>query len=393
MAKVKLKSRFYILITVISVAVVVLLIVLLGNRGEGVTDMGEIRLELNTKAVLIRDEVCVSSEKFDRIIFSANEGDSVAEGDFIASVFKWGYKDDILQAYLNVQQNILSLQMELQGGAEDAELSALNESILSYETQIRETVMGAGGRDLLELEQELKGLLKKRGELLRGKIQANEALTALYNQEAERDAQLKEWKSDVYSSGSGVLSFYFDGYEQALSASKLELINADLVSNVLRGSTLKDASSPDENYLYRITNVSHWYIAFVSDASDPQRTIAGEQYTVVFDGHMDKPYTGVALEPAVENGKVLNILEFNESIGGVISVRTANVVIKKDAQGVEVPLDSITMVDGVPHLAVITGNEPTLIEVDVLASGGGYAIIRAKNAGDSIQAGQKYQKP
>ena len=53
-------------------------------------------------------------------------------------------------------------------------------------------------------------------------------------EEQNRLLQIDEWKSEVRSVGSGLISFYFDGYEQAVRADNLELLNVDLIKKVLK---------------------------------------------------------------------------------------------------------------------------------------------------------------
>ena len=51
------------------------------------------------------------------------------------------------------------------------------------------------------------------------------------------------------------------------------------------------------------------------------------------------------------------------------------------------------MVNGVPGVNVVVGEMPLRVEVDILGQDNKKAVIRAKNASDTLAAGQKYVKP
>ncbi len=393
MQRVRVRGRFYVLLVLLLALLGVLLYFLLGGGREGELAMSTMRLSRSQKTVLVRDEVSRTVERYDKILFDVVEGAHVNMGDQIAQVFKWGYQEQTMQTLLDVEKSIYEYQINQIKGIVNPELDALNVQLQQKQNAIRAAVRGESTADMLTLEQELKALLNTRKELLRD-IQPDEALNSLYQREEQQLTNLNTWKRDILNDvGDGVVSFYFDGYEQALSAKKLDMINSDLVAGVIRGSgVVSNIDTTDVSPLYRLIDPDHFYIAFLTDASSAFRVTRGESYTVVFSGYADQPYTGMALAPIVSGKQVVNLIEFNQPMQDLMGVRVVEASIMKDVTGLYVPLEAIEMREGVPGILRVAGEETVWTQVDVLASDEEGAIIRAAG-GEALMAGLRYRKP
>ena len=78
--RVKIKPKFYLILTfIIGVAVAVLAIALQDSAG-GTLKQGSMEAVITKKAVLIRDEMSISVDKYDRMEFRVGEGETVYEG-------------------------------------------------------------------------------------------------------------------------------------------------------------------------------------------------------------------------------------------------------------------------------------------------------------------------
>ena len=394
MARVRFKARFFVLLVAILAILGVGLFFLLGGGREGELQTGVMRLNYPAKTVLVRDEVSVTTERYDKILFDVIEGAHVKEGDQIAQVFKWGYQEETMQTLLDVQKSIYNQQMTLIADIVNPDLDGVNLQIKQKQDAIRAASRKETSDDMLVLEQQLKELLVKRKEILKN-IQPDEKLTDLYQQEEQQLNNLTAWKRDIINTvGDGVVSFYFDGYEQAISASKLNVLNSDLVAGVLRGSNVSSGiDTTTESPLYRLINDSHFYIAFLTSSASPFRLVEGETYTVAFDGYSDKPFTGTALAPIVSEKQVVNVLEFQQPMGDLMGIRVVGVTIMKDVSGLTVPLNAIEMREGKPGILRVSGKEQVWTEVEVLAADEKQAVIQSANPAQALMEGLRYHKP
>ncbi len=391
----RIKMRFFVTVFAM-VAVVVLAIVLVKNASHrNEIQFGSIDAALEVSGAIIRDESIVMTEPYEKASFAVVEGQTVTGNELIAQVYKRGYQDETMISLLNLQKEIYAMQLQLLGENQPPELTEINTNIQTVEEQIRSTSRGETSLDMLTLEQTLKALLMERITLLSGIVTGDATLNNLYADLAQQQKTQQDWRRDILNTaGTGVVSFYFDGYERVLSASKLSTINAALVNSVVKGgNTASTTDSSSELPLYRVINTTHWYLAFVTKAKDAMRLAEGEQYFVTFPDFSEQSYTATAMATTELESSVVNLLEFHTDIGKMIGTRVATASISKAAQGLIVPLDAIDYVSGVPGLNIAYGESALRVEIEILASDEKNAVVRARGSSDTLIAGQKYIKP
>ena len=394
-SRVRLRGRFFLIVFGFAGFIALVVVILNATKKTGEIEFGTLGADLEVSAAIIRDETIIMTEQYEKITFEVTEGETVANDQLIAEVYKRGYQDETLVTLLNLQKQIYTYQLQLLGETEPAELTEINSNLATVETQIRSVSRGESDLDMLDLEQTLKDLQSQRVTLLKSIVTADSTLTSLYSELDSQESTISGWKKDVKNtSGTGIVSFYFDGYEQVLSVNKLSTINSALISTVISGgNTASTTESTSETPLYRIIDNTHWFIAFVTDSDDPMRLAEGEEYSVLFSDYSENAYTATARASTVSESAVVNILEFSTDIGKLIGVRTVTATISKSAQGLVVPLSAIEMVDGVAGVNISYGDTVYRVEVDILAQNEKKAVIRAKNDSDTLTAGQKYVKP
>jgi hypothetical protein len=378
------------------VAFVALVVLILNaTKKTGEIEFGTLGADLEISAAIIRDETIIMTEPYEKISFNVTEGETVSNDQIIAQVYKRGYQDETLVTLLNLQKQIYTYQLQLLGGQEPAELTDLNGSVSTVESQIRAVSRGESDLDMLDLEQTLRDLQSQRVTLMQSIVTPDTTLSTLYSELQSQETTISGWKRDIKNtSGTGIISFYFDGYEQVLNVNKLSTINSALINSVVKGgNTANTTESTSEMPLYRVIDNTHWFITFVTDSDDPMRLAEGEQYSVVFTDYSEQSYTATARESTVSENAVVNVLEFNTDIGKLIGTRTVSATISKSAQGLVVPLKAIEMVDGIAGINISYGDSVLRVEVDIHAQNEKKAVIRAKNDSNTLTAGQKYVKP
>ena len=394
--RLNLNPKFYIFIAMAAAAVIGLLVLFIPGRSWGVVSYGSFGTNRDVSTAIIRDEESITVEKYDKLIYLAKEGEHVDIDAPIAQVLKWGYSDDMMQSLLQIESEIYRKQSELMSGVSDADLDSINASITVVLRSIRESVMQNSGKDLLDLELELKRLLSERSQRLKDKVYASEELSSLYAEEEIRQTQISQWSSSIVATKSGKVSFYFDGFEQALNAQKLDMITSDLVSRALSGTGAGSSPEDGSALLYRLVQDGEWYCAFLTNAYDPLRVVEGEAYSVVFDG-FSATYSGIALAPVISGSKVVNILKFSMELGPFMGVRSIKANVSIEASGIKVDEDALRVqknsegIYGSPYIEIDMGDSKAVVEVDVLGIEGGKAIIRPKEG--SLAEGQRFVKP
>lgn len=399
----RVNARFFLILGGLAVLLLIVTIVVLSGGGGDTIEFGSVETSIQSAGVIIRDETIVSTEKYEKINFNVIEGQAVADQTLIATVFKRGYQDESMIALLNLQKEILSYQRRKLTGS-DPTLDDLDTRITAVEALVRDTARGDSDQDVLTLEQQLKSLQSERIAYLRGAVSPDSQLQSLYNQLQDQENSMKNWTRDIVNTaGNGIVSFYFDGYEQVLSSTKLNTINVSLISSLVRGNnTTSTTESSSEQMLYRLISPNHWYFAFTTKIDSPMRLCAGEEYYVTFDDYSDAIYLATAREPIVFQKSdaestategVVNILEFNVDIGSFLGIRMVNATVSKAAQGLMVDAEMVGTKDGIPCVYVESGTSVSRVQVDVLAMDEKSAVICPRNENEALVSGQKLVRP
>jgi len=392
--RVRLRGRFFLLLFGLIAFIVIVVVLVTRGGGSAEVRFGEVTGTIQAAAAIVRDESVVSTEKSQKIIFSVTEGETIETGAQVAQVFKRGYQDESMITLLRLEREIYEHQKTLIPSSASAGLTEIEDRILEVEEQIRTCARGDNSLDLLNLERSLKNLQTERTQYLQNYVTPDAVLNGLYASLVEQQQAMGNWSRNIInSSGSGVISFYFDGYERVLSTAQLSMINAALINSVVKGGNTATATdSSTETPLYRLVHNTHWYIAFVTKATDPMRTVAGEEYFVVFDDYSDLTYQATAIEPIVTDASVVNILEFNVELGDFLGIRTVNATVTKNAQGVMVPVEMLNYEAGIPGVSVKNGDLVTNIPVNILAADENNAVVKPVNATDMLVSGQRIIK-
>lgn len=388
-ARSRIDPKIPIIILVLIAVIGGVLYLLLNNGREEITEFGAMTFSLKDKsAVIIRDEHTYISSEHTKMDFLKEERDSVSVGEKLATVYKLGYSDELMQSLLNAREEVYRAQMERIGYTKDAKLDELNESIISVKKQIGSCVMLRSGDDLESLFRRLDVLLKERMEYLRGKVQETERLRALYSQAEVKEELISAYTQDVVAEHNGVISYYFDSYEQAMNAEKLNMISADLINRAIKGKGAANWTTDDKTRVCRVVSPDKWYVAFLTSGDGLTRVAEGVEYTVNVKGY--GTFTGVGLEPIVSGKEIVNLIEFDSSAEMVMEVRNVKLDISAAFTGVKVKSSAVSFEEHLPYLELVLTNSHNSVRVDVLANEEGWALIRPYKGVEGISEGVRY---
>ena len=404
----RFNPRFFIIIGVLLVLAAAAVFFLRRGKQSGTLSAGSISMDRKVAGAIIREETTVSTDRFEKIHFHVIEGDTVANNALIATVYRMGYQDESMITILNLEKEIYQYQVQ-QVGSADATLNDFNSRITAIEELIRDVAREDSNQDDLVLEQQLRSLQQERSNYLYATVPVDTYLQGLLTQLNDQKATISNWTRDIINTaGSGIISFYFDGYEEVLSSSKLSTINISLVRDVVHGlNTSKANTGTTRPMLYRLITPNHFYLAFATNIDDPFRVTEGESYYVKFDDYSDTVYQVTARAPIVfaiqptdeeeqasTSGQgVVNILEFYTDIGSFSGIRTVNATISTAATGLKIDKELITIENGIPYVYIKNGDSIMRVEVSVLAEDEDDCIIRESGGTSVLNQGQKVVKP
>lgn len=385
----KLNRRFYVLLALVALIAlgVVAYKFLAPKRGKLGTD--SIDMTLETVAAIIRDEVPVQVGDHSAIHFLVKEGDLVLENQQIAILYARGYETQLAEIIALeqtvYQQQLTLLKLQTDGETLPTQLTDFNDRIAAIIARMTEVTDGLSDEDYLDLEMQMSEILTARRDLLSQLVIPDASLVNNLNNLYALEAALTQRTPLINTGNSGYISFYLDGYEDAMVVDQLTS------AQVRRITTSPTSNTYNDDALYRIVAPDHWYIALTVEANSPARLALGETYQVTLRGE-DIEYSCAVVVEKVSATHVVYVLEVFADVRPVLTGRMATFVLEKQLTGVSVPVDVLYYVDGVPTLDVRSGSEYVPVAVHILGSNEEIAIIEAQNPSLTLNAGLRYQE-
>ncbi|MDD4796143.1 MAG: HlyD family efflux transporter periplasmic adaptor subunit [Eubacteriales bacterium] len=360
---------------------------------------GRLDTDQEISALVLRDETIVMSPEQARILCIAAEGEMVTANTTIAMLYKSGYNDKNMQNLITLQQKIKDYQENnILANVINADLGTVNAQINAKLEEIRQCTADGQTGALLVYERELKDLMTHRQGLMKDITTPDEYLQKLYDQETGLQAKIDETRVAATAPVDGYISYIFDGLENQLTVANIANMTPKDVLNlekqVLRGdivdfsSGLRAADQP----LCRIVNGTHWYALVVMNKAESTMS-AGAVCDVTFDG-MTEPVQASVVHYTQEGNRVLAVLEMDQGAQSMTGLRRVGGHVGRSAEGFKVPLTALAQTDAGMVVQVQTGQGPTAVDVDVMASDSRHAIVsEAKGSGGILTVGQRIIKP
>ncbi|MCL2672431.1 MAG: hypothetical protein FWF10_10420 [Clostridiales bacterium] len=377
--KKRFKARFFLLLIVLIGLLVAGIVYLAKNPTTGRLGFSTVVFELETNAVIIRNEMAIKPDDYARIQFTVDEGALISDHQPIAELFSRRYESTYDQL-LRKEIDIYRLMTEQALVEETGVLTALNDQINEAVETLSAIASGKTEGDYLATARELERMTVLRWDLLRQAVaQPSEELqTAIAELEVMRQQQTP-W---LNTAGSGYISFIVDGFENSLV---VDQISASQINQFLGSTGL--ASFATEN-IYRIVSPDRWLFAITLPASAPQRLVNEQTYPLSADG---VNYQAKVIKEIVAANYVAYILEVYGEVFPYLSVRATRVKIQTSESGVSIPVDGLTYVNGIPTIYIWAqdGNYYPL-PVKILAADEKTAIIIALNPNVILTRGYRF---
>ena len=375
--KKRVTGRFYIFLLIL--LVIAFLIVRphlnFGSR-EAVIMAAQSEFTQNMDCVLIRDETVVASESTAHIEYVATEGTLVNAGDTVAYVYSAGYSESLLQKLEDTRSKIQDYHKTvILNNIKDDNLSRYDTIVNMMAAQFKSLVNHDSYGSLLTAARQLETAMVNRQEYLRQNKREDVKLSKLYDEETTRLNRIQSWRKEENAAQSGVISFYMDGYEGALSAETLTGLTAADVNTVLAGGSLGSTLGAKETAVYRIVNQNQWYVALVTDAKT-WNPVVGQPYTLQMEGFEDLSFTAFVTSVQKESGRILAVFQINDPIGSLIYQRTGRAQLTATISGLSVSSKAISEENGQLGVWLIDLGGETFVPVEVLSSDGSDALIQ-----------------
>jgi hypothetical protein len=339
------------------------------------------------EGVIIRDEPVTSYEGTGRVSFVANEGDMVKAGDEVAYIYASGYSEKEMLKLEDVRQNIREYHQEILSNIVDQELQRLDNNVTSRAVELKTLINHKSSGSLIRLVDQLEDAMLARQDYLSQNRREDPKLNQLYEEERSRENNISSWQTVQTASGDGMVSFYLDGCESFLSIDNLHSLTPEDIRAILNGATpKKDDASRLLQPVFRLVNTDKWYVMVL--CGDPAWTpVTGQEFSFQFSGYEDLIYSGIVTKIQKTETETMALLEVTDPMGPMVNLRSGQVVLGANLQGLLVPASAIVNQGG--QMGVLLSDVPggTFIPVNVLSRGEAGVLISPLIEG-SLNAGQ-----
>ena len=375
MRRKRVTGRFYVFL--LAILVIAFLIVRphlrFGTR-EAIIEPGSASYSQKTDAVIIRDESVFSSGTIARVEYVAMENTLLNEGDTIAYLYSTGYSESELERLEDIRANIQAYHKTILNNIVDNDLNRLDRIVDMRALELKSLVTHQTTGNLLSLVRQLESAMVDRQDYMRANQREDLNLNRLYQDESTRMNSIASWRTEATAEAEGVVSFYTDGYENALTPDSLEALTPEDIRAVIAGSPLGETSSRQTN-IYRLVDQDTWYVAILTDGQS-WNPVLDQEYYLQFEGFEDLVYTARVTRVQKIDNDVLAVFLVEDPMGPMIYQRSGRVTLNSELSGLSVLSEALADQNGQPGVWLFDVPGGTFVPVDVLSNDGNRALIQ-----------------
>ena len=383
----RVRFRFFIFLAMIIVFLIYLIKLMLSPPLYDTIKYGEVTTWDQCEGLVIRQEKAYTAPEFGKVEFFVSKGQLVNKDELLAVVYKDGYDDKLMDSLYNTKQKIWDYQNKnLVQEIMDSDFDKIEEDIDSIVYTMQYSIQKDEFHHMEKYENQLRGLLDRKKEILDKKESASKYLEQLYRQEEDIENKLKEWKVEITAPESGIISFELDGLENIITPKDIDYFTAEQYLTFIDYEPLeldKENTHVDVP-LYKIVVPDKWYIVSLI----PHKNIfyeQGDTLSLKIPGLSEEIISATVYKVDFLKDSTLVILEMIENIESVIEARTIHIEMGILAEGLMVPTDAITNKDNRTGVRVERNGDINFVEVKVKAVDDEWAIIEKINDYDALE--------
>lgn len=397
--KYRVKPRFYLFLVVLLGLTIWGIAALLSLLKPASIEWGRLSSSQPISAIVLRDETVVLAEEYAKIACIATEGGSVKAGDPLVMQYLTGFSENDIIKLANKRNDIKDYQENnILKDVNDQDLKVLNDKIDAKLKEISDKSINSQTQDLAITEQELRSLMDERKAYMLTKVNPDDALNLLYQQEASLEEKINRTRKVLPSPAEGLVSFYLDGYEGKLTVASIEKMTPGTMKALMNDLINEGQSYASEETVLkdqaicRIVNPAKWYAVIVMNARE-NPMIEGTEREVTFDG-LQGAVMAKVVKVITEGRNSVSVLEVPEGVPEMLSLRLVNGHLGQDIEGFRVPISMVLEDNGHAYIAIKGANGGAQrVEVTLLGRDEKYAIISETSGQGVLAMGLVLVKP
>ena len=340
---------------------------------------GTIENTVSVSGYVARDEKLIQSEFSGVLQNNVQEGETVAKGQDVATVYKGKVDQKIQSALTLVQQKIEELNAS-------SGLSNLDGDGVKVESQIKEKIdemiTASNQRQfdtVLKAQTDIHKLSDKM-QMIQGGTNPT-TLEQLQNEKRALQQQINLEKADIYAPDSGVYSTHIDGLESLVDFANVSKLTVSDYDKLEKAKASQKNEVVAGQPVAKIIHDFDWQLITVVDADLVKDMKAGDWINIRIPDYGETVFQAqiTAIKPD-QNNKTLLAICCNKASEFISDNRNINVdLIFQKFEGLKIPSSALAESNGKQGVFVKSESFLKFKEVEVLTEQDGFAIIKEDN--------------
>lgn len=340
-------------------------------------------------ALIVRDETSYDEEGVQNIEYVAQEGSVVYRGDVICYVYSTGFSTKEMTTLQDYRDQIKTYEQTLLKSetAYDQKMTRLENDVIERGLEVRSLVQGARG-NLTNQENILETAINQRQSYFRSKYSSDMRLNRLFDDENTQQQRIDGWIKQKVATQESIVSFYTDGFEQALSPSSYETYTPSQVRSMMQGEKpATSAASRGRTDLYRMVKQNNYAVLMLVKDSN-WNPVEGTTYKLVLEQFSNTVVDAQLLSFTRSGGELLLRLAVMGDVTDVLYMRTCTAQLGEYVDCLMVPESALYKREETQGVVMMSDDGNSwFVPVKVLRTEGGKAYISPVQTG-SLTVGQ-----
>jgi putative membrane fusion protein len=352
-------------------------------------EYGTIENIINTKAIVVRDEIVIHASISGEVNYLKEEGERVSSTANVVEIIQ-----NINNQRLNSQLEIINNKINeysagQQGSLFKSDLDKINQSIQSVLKDIEVNALEGNMAKVGELRTRLEKEIDKKYAIIQNIGIGSRDYEWLIEEKEKLSNQLNENIETLQSKMPGIVCYAVDGYENILIPSNISSFKASTLSNIKPELVKTNIDRVEVGQpVFKIVENHRWYIAFFTDKKTAELISKKSKIEVRKKGDMEIIPFRVYNISEQQDENVIVSLTTSHYHGDFLTERILDVeVIVSKYEGLKLPLSTLTEANGEKGVMVVDFNGLAMFKpVEVIGQNEQYVVIKegSGNRRDSI---------
>lgn len=289
-------------------------------------------------ALIVRNETVYPQQGISSIRYTAKEGEFIQRGKPVCTVYTSGFKAKESEKLSNYRNDLKVHQISLLSSetVPDSELQRLNMDVMRHISETRALIHGADG-SLRDQEELLKAAIQARQDYIKQKYPDDTKLSRLYDNEANQLQRIETWAKQFSAADDGYVSFYTDGFENAVNVNNYKTYTPPQVHDIIVGK-IPEGYTPEKDTedVYRLVRRHSWRALMLADNPD-WTPVEGDLYQMHLESFEDLHAEATVESTSKIGNKLLVRLSVEGSVLPILYTRSCRLQLSKKSISLSVP--------------------------------------------------------